>query len=318
MSAVAEGFGDGAPTPTPRMRRKPGVRRGRRHPSPDRIVFNTAWAGSPALAASENSLRRSRGRSGTTRGVRLFDVLACPQDPSLRFSRAPCRLSAPIQALLDPVATALKRSSRIDCRKLRTREHAAVQARQGDPFGPAASPAEGRERLLASPQEGDHRSPHVIDAPVRRNVLARKPNCCSAVSMPGTVKHRFGRSQSVGNVLSVRGVRSRPTLSESRRRPPPMRWWSTPACAPGNPFNGPREARSAMGWRPAMPGPPYTRNPERRLSPSPPQPMDLAISTAVEWITLTKRLAGVLPSLRRAALHASVIHRSASYGLPSQ
>ena len=43
-------------------------------------------------------------------------------------------------------------------------------------------------------------------------------------------------------------------VSETRRRPPPMRWGSTPASAPGNPFNGPREARSPAGWRPAIPG----------------------------------------------------------------
>lgn len=39
------------------------------------------------------------------------------------------------------------------CRKLRAREHAAVQARQRDPLGPAARPAEGRERLLGSPPQ---------------------------------------------------------------------------------------------------------------------------------------------------------------------
>ena len=56
---------------------------------------------SPALAAADKP-------------VRLFDVLASPEDPGLGFPRAPCRLSAPIPALLDPVATASKRSSRSD------------------------------------------------------------------------------------------------------------------------------------------------------------------------------------------------------------
>ena len=57
-------------------------------------------------------------------------------------------------------------------------------------------------------------------------------------------------------------------VSESRLRPPPMRWRSTPANAPGNPFTGPREARPAAGRRPAMPGRSCTREPDRRLIPA--------------------------------------------------
>ena len=41
-------------------------------------------------------------------------------------------------------------------------------------------------------------------------------------------------------------------VSQSHRRPPPMRWRSNPASVSGIPSRL-REARSAVGWRPAMP-----------------------------------------------------------------
>ena len=48
-------------------------------------------------------------------------------------------------------------------------------------------------------------------------------------------------------------------VSETRFRLPSTRLRSTPASAPANPFNGPREARPAAGWRPSIPGRPCTR-----------------------------------------------------------
>ena len=130
-------------------------------------------------------------------------------------------------------------------RKLRAGEHAAVQTRQRDPLGPAARQAEGRQRSIARPQVGDHRSSHAIEAPVRRNALTRKPNCCSAVPMPGTLKERFRWSQAVGNVLSVRGVRCGPTCPScpgGRRQC----GGGAPRDHSGEPVQRPRKARSAV------------------------------------------------------------------------
>ena len=47
--------------------------------------------------------------------------------------------------------------------------------------------------------------------------------------MPVTVKRYLQGSQLLGNLLSVSGVYSCPTLSQSRRRPPPMPWRNAPA-----------------------------------------------------------------------------------------
>ena len=47
--------------------------------------------------------------------------------------------------------------------------------------------------------------------------------------MPVTVKRYLQGSQLLGNLLSVSGVSSCPTLSQMRRRPLPVRWRSTPA-----------------------------------------------------------------------------------------
>ena len=44
--------------------------------------------------------------------------------------------------------------------------------------------------------------------------------------------------------------------SDTRCRLPPIRWRRTPASAPRHPFNRPREARSAVGWRLAIAGHP--------------------------------------------------------------
>ena len=46
--------------------------------------------------------------------------------------------------------------------------------------------------------------------------------------MPVTVKRYLQGSQLLGNLLSVSGVSSCPTLSQSRRRPPPVRWLERP------------------------------------------------------------------------------------------
>ena len=51
--------------------------------------------------------------------------------------------------------------------------------------------------------------------------------------MPVTVKRYLQGSQLLGNLLSVSGVSSCPTLSQSRRRPPPVRWRNAPPARKG-------------------------------------------------------------------------------------
>ena len=97
-------------------------------------------------------------------------------------------------------------------RELRAGEHAAVQARQRDPLGPAARQAEGFECPLAALQVGDHRQspsfePSWLGEPPRLGtrrhrgtLLGETSNCFVTISMhvkPNTVSARRGKG--VGN-----------------------------------------------------------------------------------------------------------------------
>ena len=80
-------------------------------------------------------------------------------------------------------------------RKLRAGEHAAVQARQRDPLGPAAGQAEGLKRPFAALQVSDHRrfpstEPFPLGEPPqpgthrhRGTLLGETSNCCVTISM---------------------------------------------------------------------------------------------------------------------------------------
>ena len=61
-------------------------------------------------------------------------------------------------------------------------------------------------------------SSRVIEAPVRPITLTRKLNCCSAFSMPGTVRDRFGKSQPVVIAPSVRCCPTCPRSPGGRRQ----------------------------------------------------------------------------------------------------
>ena len=74
----------------PAHQREPGLgigpaRGGRQRPRADRCRER----GHHALAASAKPVRRSRGSSGSTRHIGLFDVLARPRDPGFDFPRLP-------------------------------------------------------------------------------------------------------------------------------------------------------------------------------------------------------------------------------------
>ena len=77
---------------------------------------------------------------------------------------------------------------------------------------------------------------------------------------------RQPRCVTTGRLLpALSGVRK----ALRRRVPEPSAAAATPASAPANPFNGPREAGPTAAWRPAMPGRPCT--PEARAATDPRQ-----------------------------------------------
>ena len=127
-------------------------------------------------------------------------------------------------------------------------------------------------------------SAHDAPLPVGGSEGARPP----ASLRRGTAKR--GPKEYPGSPALAASDKPLADVSETRRRLPPIRWRRTPANAPANRFSGPREARSAVGRRLAMPGRPCAPQPERRLTPPAPRSMDTGISSAVGWINLTTLL----------------------------
>ena len=143
--------------------------------------------------------------------------------------------------------------------------------------------------IHSAPQVRNDSSSRVIEAPVRPIGLTCKLNCCSAVSMPGTVRYRFGESQP--DALSVRIVRCCPTCPRSPRGHRQVGDGSAPARAPGNAFKWVLRSAVGGGIETSMAEPStYASKPERRLISPAPLSMDKGISSALGRINRTTRL----------------------------
>ena len=116
-------------------------------------------------------------------------------------------------------------------RKLRAGEHAAVQARQRDPLGPAARQAEGLKRPFACLQVGDHpgspsSEPSRLGEPPtpgthrhRDTLLAETSNCFITLSIlvnPNTASERRASEWEIGHFPRLDGA----TGCRIRVRPP--------------------------------------------------------------------------------------------------
>ena len=137
-------------------------------------------------------VRRRRGRSGSSRRIGLFDALACPalqRGPRVR----PCPAAAHQipgwfagESAFRARCRAAWRPEAVEpepCRELGAGEHAATQARQGDPLGPSARQVEPLQRPLAPlrwagmlrPSSSPWRN---VEEPFGRKSTRRKPPKC--------------------------------------------------------------------------------------------------------------------------------------------
>ena len=159
----------------------------------------SVYAGSPALAASDKTVRRIRGRAGSTRCIGFFGSA----DPGLGFPRAAspqhahsgscrsgpahgrgghgygkpvrsvgCRTGSPRRLSAKPRASGAYSSGVPRDPDLQVkRTHPRIE-KTSDPLALTACPATGLERLFASPK---------VDDRVARLCVK---NCCFNASMP--------------------------------------------------------------------------------------------------------------------------------------
>ncbi len=136
-------------------------------------------------------------------------------------------------------------------RKLRADEHAAVQARQRDPLGPAARQAEGLKRPFASLHVGDHRrfpscEPFRLGEPPRRGTHRRRgalldetSKCFVTISMhinPNTVSASRASEWEIGHFPRLGGatgcrIRVRPPVATDGSTRVLHPAWGAPASA---------------------------------------------------------------------------------------
>ena len=110
---------------------------------------------SPALGAADKPVRRSCGRSGSTRRIGLFDVLTCPEDPGLGFPR------------ISASARSQGRSRAPASSRAKTGGAQARRARRRGGGGCTRRPARGRCARPLRPVEQAVRAPSSVHAGVR-------------------------------------------------------------------------------------------------------------------------------------------------------
>ena len=185
---------------------------------------------------------RSRPGPGTRRlalNIRLRETGSSAMRRSRRSSPRDWRIGAGLE-LDDPHQAALEPAKLFDQRLVHASDGLLDPSDLfSDPgagftgaggLGPAAHDPSRPLHLPMLADDGDdldgsallpERAPERTMRAAPGTAFTRELNCCSSVIIPVTVKGCFPGRQPVGNLLSVRRVRSCPMLSGSRRRPPP-------------------------------------------------------------------------------------------------